>query len=99
MLEITDLAKTQLKAFKEGENTELPIRIAIMSGAAGKPNLGVMPDEALENDEIQEFDGVQVIIDKGLLEYCKKITVDYVKMESSGCSIDGGFKIHQENHL
>lgn len=99
MLEITPLAQKKLKAFKEAENTDLPIRIAIMSGASGSPNLGVLPDEATEKDQVQDLDGVQVIIDKELLEYCEEITVDYVKMESSSCSLDGGFKISQKNHL
>ena len=99
MLEITELAIGRLKEFQAGDTKGLPVRIAIMSGASKSPNLGVVTDAVNDNDVSYDFDELTVIIDKGLLDYCVTIHVDYVKMDSESCSVEGGFRIKVENTL
>ncbi|PID77367.1 MAG: hypothetical protein CSB24_01820 [Deltaproteobacteria bacterium] len=99
MIEITELGLQKLMAFQQEENTSLPIRIALMSGASASPNLGIIPEEAKENDEIYDFNGFKVIIDKNLMAYCEKIVIDWVKTELTGCLVEGGFKITAKNRI
>lgn len=99
MLEITELAIERLKEFQANDGKDLPVRIAIMSGASKSPNLGVVTDAVSDKDISYDFDKLTVIVDKGLLEYCVSIHVDFVKVESESCSVDGGFRIKVENSL
>lgn len=99
MLEMTELAIEKLKAFQKIENKNQPVRIALVSGSSTGPNLGVSCDEQLESDVAFEFDDLLVIIDEPLINYCEKITVDFVKNEAAGCSAEGGFKIVPQNTL
>lgn len=93
MIEMTELAMEKLKKFQDVEGKEKPVRIALMSGAAQSPKLGVISDDRKDGDDAYNFEGLLVIIDTKLMEYCQSITIDYVKTENEECKVEGGFKI------
>ncbi len=99
MIEVTELALHKLIDFWEKEGAEHPVRIALMSGASTSSNLGVISDQIVESDDIYDFDGFKIIIDKSLIEYCENIVIDWVKTDSEKCAVEGGFKISAKNHL
>ena len=99
MIEVTEEGLEKLKAFQEEENSDKPLRLSIMSGAASSSNLGFVPDTPNEQDDVYDFEGFKIIIDKKLMEYLESVQIDFVKTEKSGCSVDGGFKIMPKNSL
>ncbi len=98
MLNITKEAVQQLKEFRERRGPDSPVRLGILSGNTSGALLGVVVDEKTDSDKIFSFDGLEVIIDKALLEYCETIEVEYVLQEGGGCG-GGGFKITPRNPI
>lgn len=98
MLNISKEAVQQLKEFKDRRAPLSFVRIGIVSGTTTGPSLGVIADEKTEKDTVCSFEGLEVIIDDALLQYCRNIAVDYVQQESAGCG-SGGFKITPEKSL
>lgn len=99
MIEVTELGLEKLKVFQEEESSDKPLRIAIVSGSSSSSNLGFVPDTPTEQDDVYDFEGFKLVIDKKMMEYLESIQIDFVKTEKSGCSIDGGFKITPKNSL
>lgn len=99
MLEISSQAVQQLKELKNRQGPQLSVRIGILSGQVTGSNLGVTMDEASERDQVFTFDGLEVIADRALLEFCKSISVEFVLSDSGGCGSGGGFKIVPQNPL
>ena len=98
MIDITKEAVQQLKEFKGRRAPDEHVRIGIVSGTTTGPSLGGLVDEKTDDDTVCRFEDLEVIIDTALLQYCEKITVDYVQQESAGCG-SGGFKITPQNNL
>lgn len=98
MMKISGEAVQQLKEFKERKAPDNYVRIGIVSGTTTGPSLGIIADEKTEKDTVCSFDGLEVIIDSALLQYCQKISVEYVQQESAGCG-GGGFKITPQKSL
>ncbi|MBM9604877.1 iron-sulfur cluster biosynthesis family protein [Desulfopila inferna] len=96
MLNITKEAAQQLKEFRERRGPDSSVRLGILSGNKSGASLGVIVDEKTDSDKTFSFDGLEVIIDKALLEYCENIEVEYVLQEGGGCG-GGGFKITPRN--
>lgn len=92
MIEISKQARQQLQEFRDRRGPDGCVRIGILSGSTSGPSLGVVVDDKSDSDTLFDFDGLEVIIDKALLEYCQEITVDYVQQEGGGCG-SGGFRI------
>lgn len=99
MIEVTEDCLEKLKAFHEEENSDKPLRLSIVSGAESSSNLGFVPDTPTDQDDVYDFEGFKIVIDKKLMEYLESIQIDFVKTEKSGCSVDGGFKIMPKNSL
>lgn len=99
MLDVSREAVQQLKEFKNRQGPDSPIRIGILSGQATGSKLGVTTDVASEKDEIFTFDGLEIVVDKALLNYCKSISVEFVLTAGGGCGSGGGFKIIPQNPL
>lgn len=87
MLEVTEKAGQNLKAYLEQNKIESPVRVAIMNGCSG-PSLGLALDEIKATDCVAEREGVQVTIDSELLAQCGTVLVDF--SEGSGCGCSGG---------
>lgn len=92
MLNITREAVRQLKEYRERRGADSFVRLGILSGNTRGASLGILVDDKTDNDEVFSFDGLEVIIDKALLEYCANIEVEYVLQEGGGCS-GAGFRI------
>ncbi len=99
MIEVTEVALQKLIVFWEEEGGRLPVRIALMSGAVGSANLGVITDDITEKDESYDFDGFKIIVDKSLITYCQNIVIDWVPTDLKTCAVEGGFKISAKNHI
>ncbi len=99
MIEVTELCLEKLKVFQEEENTDKPLRLAIVSGTSSSSNLGFVPDTPTEQDDVYDFEGFKIVIDKKLMEYLELVQIDFVNTEKAGCSVEGGFKILPKNSL
>ncbi len=99
MIVISEEAQKQLREYKERQGPNSQVRIGIMSGSSTGPNLGISMDDVSDGDEIFPFDGFEIIVEKGLLEFCATISVEYVLTSGGGCGSGGGFKIIPENML
>jgi len=99
MLDISNEAVQQLKELKDRQGPDSSIRIGILSGQAAGAKLGVTTDIANEKDEMFTFDGLEIVVDRALLDYCESITVEFVLIEGGGCGSGGGFKITSQNPL
>lgn len=98
MFDISREAVQQLKEFKGRRAPESWVRIGIVSGSSSGPSLGVLVDNKVDTDTVHSIDDLEIIIDTALLQYCRKITVEYVQQDSAGCG-SGGFQIIPEQSL
>ncbi len=88
MINVADLAQQKLREYLEQNNIESSIRVALMSGGCSGASLGLALDEKKEGDEVAEFEGLTVLIDKTLLTQCDKVYIDYIDADArSGFSI------------
>lgn len=98
MLEISNEAVQQLKEFKERKAPDCYVRIGIVSGNTSGPSLGVLVDDKADTDTVCNFDDLEIIIDTALLQYCRKISIEYVQKDTEGCR-GTGFQIIPEQSL
>jgi Fe-S cluster assembly iron-binding protein IscA len=98
MINISSEAIQMLKEFKERKGPDSYVRIGIVSGTTSGSSLGVVVDEKTEKDTVCSFEGLEVIVDSALLQYCEEISVEYIQQESAACG-GGGFRIVPQNSL
>jgi iron-sulfur cluster assembly protein len=75
---VTDLAVSKLKEYMEQNNIDSALRVALMQGGCSGSSLGLALDEPKENDKIFENNSLKFLIEKGLLETCGSIKVEYI---------------------
>jgi iron-sulfur cluster assembly protein len=75
---VTNLAVSKLKEYMEQNNIDSALRVALMQGGCSGPSLGLALDEPKENDSIFVNDSLKFLIEKGLLEICGSINVEYI---------------------
>ncbi len=75
---VTDIAITKLKEYMVQNNIESPLRVALLQGGCSGPSLGLALDEPKENDKIFESHSLKFLVEKGLLETCGSIKVEYI---------------------
>jgi Fe-S cluster assembly iron-binding protein IscA len=94
MIQISDEALVKLKQLLQAEGSEeSAIRIAVMGGRSCGPGLGLIVDEAVENDRRYDIGGLPMIIDGGLIDYCTSITIDFTVGTRGKCGGASGFII------
>lgn len=100
MLKIAAEAEEHLKNLLAEGSENSAIRIALMGGAHG-PGLGLIVEEAGEDDLRLEHRTIPFIIDKKLMDYCRSITIGFRKGNEGGCggSSGSGFLIESETPL
>ena len=100
MLQVREEALEHLDELLSGGNEKSGIRIAVMGGAHGT-GLGLIVDEAGEDDLQEVHHGIPLIINKELLSYCRSIVIGFRKGAEGSCggSSGGGFLIEAENPL
>ena len=89
MLELTGNAAEKIRDYYEQNNVNSPIRVVAMNGCGG-PSLGLALGEKGEEDATITTDGVEVIIDKELLQVVESVKVDFLEPTGSGCGCGGG---------
>ena len=84
-------AATKVKSLLEQEGREdLALRIAVQPGGCSGLRYQLFFDErTLDGDEIRDFDGVNVVVDRMSLPYLHGATIDFVDtIEKQGFTID-----------
>jgi iron-sulfur cluster assembly protein len=75
---VTDITVEKLKEYMAQNNIVSPLRVALMQGGCSGPALGLALDERKDNDEIFEKNDLTFLIEKGLLDLCGSINVEYL---------------------
>ena len=100
MLHIKEEAVEHLRDLMSGGSENSGVRIAVMGGAHGT-GLGLIVDEAGEDDLLEVHHEIPIIIDKQLMSYCQSITIGFRKGSDGQCGGEsgGGFLIDAEAPL
>ena len=102
MIQVTEEAWTKLEELLHSQGGEhSAIRIAVMGGGSRGPGLGLIVDEAGTDDLSYDVEGLVLIIDRGLLEYCRSVTIDFAVGAEGKCggASGSGFLIVPANPL
>jgi len=88
MLHVTTEANVKLEEYMTTNNISSALRVALMHGGCSGPSLGLALDDEKPGDTSFEKNNLVFLIEKGLLEQCGAITVDYIDVgQRSGFSI------------
>ncbi len=88
---LTDVAAAKVKSLLEQEGRDdLALRIAVQPGGCSGLRYQLFFDErTLDGDEIREFNGVNVVVDRMSLPYLHGASIDFVDtIEKQGFTID-----------
>ncbi len=88
---LTDGAAGKVRSLLEQEGRDdLSLRIAVQPGGCSGLRYQLFFDErALDGDEVRDFDGVSVVVDRMSLPYLHGATIDFVDtIEKQGFTID-----------
>jgi Fe-S cluster assembly iron-binding protein IscA len=99
MLEVSDEALKYLADISTDKSAGPAIRVAVMGSGGTNCGLGLIIDEMNDTDLAYEKGDYTLIIDKNLMEFCKKISIDFTQGEPNRCESRSkrGFLIHAEN--
>jgi iron-sulfur cluster assembly accessory protein len=90
-VKITPGAAAKVKSLLEQEGRDdLALRIAVQPGGCSGLRYQLFFDErSLDGDEVKDFDGVNVVVDRMSLPYLGGATIDFVDtIEKQGFTID-----------
>jgi iron-sulfur cluster assembly accessory protein len=88
---LTDHAAAKVKALLEQEGrTDLALRVAVQpGGCSGLRYQLYFDDRSVDGDRVQDFDGVNVVVDKMSQPYLSGASIDFVDtIEKQGFTID-----------
>jgi iron-sulfur cluster assembly accessory protein len=88
---LTDAAATKAKALLDQEGRDdLRLRVAVQPGGCSGLRYQLFFDErSLDGDNIAEFSGVEVIVDRMSMPYLMGAKIDYVdRIDAQGFTID-----------
>lgn len=94
MLDVSDLANVKLNEYMKSNNLSSSLRVAVMQGGCSGPALGLALDETKDTDESFVKEDLTFLVEKGLLEQCGTISIDYVDAGPRS-----GFSISSTNPL
>ena len=100
MIQVTEEALTKLEELLLSQGGEQSaIRVAVMGGGSKGPGLGLVVDEAGDQDARYDVEGFPLIIDRSLLEFCRSVTIDFTVGSEGTCggASGSGFLIEPEN--
>lgn len=90
-VQLSDGAAAKVKSLLDQEGRDdLALRIAVQPGGCSGLRYQLFFDErTLDGDEIREFDGVNVVVDRMSLPYLHGASIDFVDtIEKQGFTID-----------
>jgi len=88
---LTDQAAAKVKALLEQEGrTDLSLRVAVQpGGCSGLRYQLYFDDRSVDGDQVHDFDGVNVVVDKMSAPYLMGASIDFVDtIEKQGFTID-----------
>ncbi len=88
---LTTTAADKVRALLEAEGREdLSLRVAVQPGGCSGLRYQLFFDErALDGDQVKDFDGVAVVVDRMSAPYLTGATIDFVdSIEKQGFTID-----------
>ena len=88
---LSDAAATKVKSLLEQEGRDdLQLRIAVQPGGCSGLRYQLFFDErSLDGDNVHDFDGVSVVVDRMSVPYLAGATIDFVDtIEKQGFTID-----------
>lgn len=78
MLQISTEALIKLEELHQAEGGEnSAIRIAVMGGGNHSPGLGLVVDERSDDDILFDEFTIPIIVDRNLMNYCRKISIEF----------------------
>ncbi len=90
-ISLTDQAATKVKALLDQEGRDdLRLRIAVQPGGCSGLRYQLFFDErSLDGDQVNDFTGVEVVVDRMSVPYLSGATIDFVDtIEKQGFTID-----------
>jgi iron-sulfur cluster assembly accessory protein len=89
-IQLTEAAATKVRELLEQEGTEAVLRVAVQpGGCSGLRYSMYLDDEVADSDQIGEFHGVRVAVDRMSAPYLSEAKVDFVDtLEATGFTID-----------
>ncbi|HET8559687.1 MAG TPA: iron-sulfur cluster insertion protein ErpA [Marmoricola sp.] len=90
-INVTDTAAAKVRSLLEQEGRDdLQLRIAVQPGGCSGLRYQLFFDERhLDGDNVSDFDGVSVVVDRMSLPYLNGATIDFVdSIEKQGFTID-----------
>jgi len=93
MITITDKGAEKVHEFLDGQGaTEAGLRVGVKGGGCSGFQYNLAFDEQRDGDEVFEFAGLKVYVDKPSLPYVRGSVIDYVE------SLQGaGFQVNNPN--
>ncbi|MBU4317213.1 MAG: IscA/HesB family protein [Proteobacteria bacterium] len=89
MFTVTDVAQNEVAEYFK-THPKNNIRVFLMEGGCGGPQLAMAIDEKKDTDKVYEVSGVSYIVENALLEKAKSIEIDFA---------GSGFKINSSLEL
>jgi len=88
---LTSAAAKKAKALMDQEGRDdLRLRVAVQPGGCSGLRYNLFFDErSLDGDRVQDFDGVEVVVDRMSVPYLTGATIDFVdRIDAQGFTID-----------
>ena len=76
MLEVTDAAQQKISEFFQDKKVR-PIRLFLNNMGCGGPALALGLDEIVEDDEVFDVNGFQIVANKELLAEAQPVNIDF----------------------
>lgn len=102
MLQISPEALIKLEELHQAEGGEnSAVRIAVMGGGSHGPGLGLVVDEPTDNDVLIDEFSIRIVVDRNLMNYCRKISIEFRVGSDGRCggASGSGFLINPENTI
>ena len=97
MIDVTPAAMRKIKDFIETNRIESGIRVTLMEGGCSGAALGIVLDEATDDDVAINLEGITFLVHRELLQESGNIKIDFVETCGADCACSsGGFKISSE---
>ena len=78
MIQVTEAASQNIKAFMRERQLESALRVVLQAGGCGGPGLRLVLDEAKDGDQRHEVDGLTYLIEEDLAGQSGAVTIDFV---------------------
>ena len=93
MVTLTDIAAQKVSEFlATQEQPEAGLRVAVKGGGCSGFQYQLALDEARDDDQVFEFEGIRILVDQQSLRYVDGSTVDYTES-----LMGAGFQVNNPN--